>query len=847
MSTRSLPKGFACALRAGFLAAAMLLAGAPQHASAADTPSGAQILQDLKAFNTMGTVLFIAAHPDDENTQLITYLARGRQYRTAYLSVTRGDGGQNLLGPEFGELLGVARTQELLAARRLDGGRQFFTRAIDFGYSKQASETLSIWDRQQVLGDVVRIIRTFKPDVVITRFDPDGSGTHGHHTASAILGREAFKLAGDATAYPDQVQSLGVWQPKRVLFNGGGGGGRGGAGGGNAAGSVRIDVGGNDPILGISFGEIANRSRGMHKTQGFGQGPGGGGGGRGGGGPRTESFTLLGGEAATNDIMDGIDTTWNRVGGNGAEIAKLTTDAIAKFDANNPAASIPALLAIKKQLTPLPADRIVDEKKSDLDQIIAHCLGLEVQTLVSQSEVVPGETIQFRHEAKIAANVPVKWVAVRFPTLRKELTNNTALSAGHTTSTQGVQTLSADTQLTQPYWLRKEPAAGIATVSDASLIGLPENPPVLPLENVFEIDGQTLILRDQPVQILAAAGERPETRRPIDVISPISIRFFAEAAIFKPGETRSVDLEVVGSRQNIEGAVKLEGTSGWKVEPASQPLRFGNVNETAKYSFTVTAPAQPAAGSLTASVTIGNATYSNRRELIDYPHIPRQLLQPPAKLKAVAFDYQTKGKSIGYIPGAGDSVADCLRQIGYTVTELTGSDLTDEKLKALDAVVIGIRAFNVRTDLSAKMPVLFKWVEDGGTLVEQYNRPGGNLGPFAPYSLQISGDRVTNENAPVQLLVPDHPALNVPNKIGDADFAGWVQERGIYYPNQWAEQFTPLLAAGDPEETPLKGGLLVARHGKGSIVYTGLVFFRELPAGVPGAYRLFANLVSLGK
>jgi LmbE family N-acetylglucosaminyl deacetylase len=841
MSSTSHPKGFSCAHRATLVVAIALLFGFAGSAPAADAPSGAQILQDLKAFNTMGTVLFIAAHPDDENTQLLTYLARGRQYRTAYLSVTRGDGGQNLLGPAFGDLLGVARTQELLAARRLDGGRQFFTRAIDFGFSKNPTETLAIWDRQQVLGDVVRIIRRFKPDVVITRFSPEQTNTHGHHTASAILGRDAFKLSGDPNAYPDQVQSLGVWQPKRIFMNAGGGG-RGGA---NAAGTIRIDVGGEDPVLGISFGEIANRSRGMHKTQGFGQG-GGFGGGRGGGGPRMETFTLLDGAPATNDIMDGIDTTWNRVDG-GAEIAKLTADAIAKFDANNPAGSVPALLAIKKQLAPLPADRIIDEKKANLDQIIADCLGLTVQTLVAQSEIVPGETVQFRHEAKIVASTPVKWLAVRYPSLGKELTNNTALKAGETTSTQAAQTLPPNTQLTQPYWLRREPKAGIATVEDPTLIGLPENPPVLPVLNLFEIEGQTLAIPDQPVEIVAASGERSQTRRTIDVISPISIRFFSDAAIFKPGESHSVDIEILSARANIQGTVKLEGTDGWKVEPASQPLRFGNVNETAKYSFTVTAPAQASSGSLSASVTIGDATYSNRRILIDYPHIPRQLLQPPARIKAASFAFETRGKTVGYIPGAGDSVAECLEQMGYKVTTLTGADLTPEKLKPLDAVVVGIRAFNVRDDLAAGMPALFKYVEDGGNLIEQYNRQGGNLSIMTPYPLNISGDRVTNENAPVTFLAPDHPALNTPNKITAADFEGWVQERGIYFPNQWDEHFKPLLSAGDPGETPLQGGLLVAQHGKGYIVYTGLVFFRELPAGVPGAYRLFANLVSLGK
>ena len=368
-----------------------MLAGFLSSSRAAEPRPPTAILQELRSFRELGSVLYIAAHPDDENTQLIAYLARGRNYRTAYLSVTRGDGGQNVLGPEFDEELGVIRTQELLAARRLDGGRQFFTRAIDFGFSKDYRETLRIWDRQQVLADVVRVIRTFRPDVVITRFSPEPGNTHGHHTASAVLALEAFKLAGDPKAFPEQLGELTPWQPKRILLNGGGGG-RGG--GGTNADLLRIEVGGNDPVSGESFGAIAGRSRAMHKTQGFGNFGGGG------GGARQESFTLLDGEPATNDILDGVDTTWGRVSG-GAEIGKLTDEAIAKFNPQDPATSVPALLAIRSRLAALPADRVVDEKRQQLDRILQACLGLSVETVVPQAEVVPGETLELHCTATV--------------------------------------------------------------------------------------------------------------------------------------------------------------------------------------------------------------------------------------------------------------------------------------------------------------------------------------------------------------------------------------------------------------------------------------------------------------
>ncbi len=345
-------------------------------------PPGAAILQELKSFDQMGSVLMVAAHPDDENTQLLAYLARGRNYRTGYLSITRGDGGQNLLGPEFGPELGAIRTQELLAARRIDGAQQFFTRAIDFGFSKSVEDTLKVWGEggdNKVLGDVVRVIRTFRPDVIVTRFSTQASNTHGHHTASAVLALEAYKEAGDAKAFPEQLAALKVWKPKRIFMNRGGGG---------AGGGVQMDVGGTDPVTGSAFGMVAGHSRAMHKTQGFGNA--GRGSGAWGTGPRMESFQLLDGEPAAKDILDGVDTTWNRVAG-GGEIGTMADAVIAGFDVANPAASVEALMALRGKLASLPADSIVDEKRRLLDRIVQQCAGITVETTVAQAEVVPGE------------------------------------------------------------------------------------------------------------------------------------------------------------------------------------------------------------------------------------------------------------------------------------------------------------------------------------------------------------------------------------------------------------------------------------------------------------------------
>jgi LmbE family N-acetylglucosaminyl deacetylase len=811
---------------------------------AANAPSAAAILRDLHRFDQLGSVLYVAAHPDDENTQLITYLARGRLYRTAYLSLTRGDGGQNLLGPEFGDELGVIRTQELLSARRLDGGQQFFSRARDFGYSKDFRQTLDKWDHQQVLSDIVRCIRTFRPDVVITRFSTVPSATHGHHTASAVLALEAFKICGDPKAFPEQLPELTPWQPKRIFLNGLAGFRRSDqlVQGATSApsNSVRIDISGTDPLLGISFGEIAARSRAMHKTQGFGNF-----GARGGGGPQYEAFQLLDGDPASKDILDGVDTTWNRFPG-GREIGQLMDHVIAAFKPEDPAASVPALLELRSRLKNLPADPVVDGKRQELDRILQACLGISVQTTVAEAEVVPGEELKMLHTASIASSVPVRW-SVRYPSINAEMEKPVDLSPGKLVSRDGAQTLPIDTPLSQPYWLREPSTPGMFRVDDPTLIGRPENPPAFVVENVFDVGGQTLVIADQPVQILAKG-----TRR-LDVIAPVSLSFVQDVGLFAPGATRPAVVEVVAHRADAAGSLSLVTPTGWAATPTTQPFYLAAVGDKAQFTFTVTAPPQPVVAEITADAVIGGSHFNSQRIVIGYDHIPVQLLQPPATMKAVCLDLSIRGHNVGYLAGAGDSVAQSLAEMGYTVTQLSGADLTAEKLKNFDAVVVGIRAFNVRNDLAAHLPALFAFVQGGGNVIVQYNTPNGLATPqLGPFDIELSRDlphnRVTNENAPVTLLAPDHPAFNTPNKIVPDDFDGWVQERGLNFPSQWDTiHYTPLLSCSDPGEAPLTSGLLVAHYGKGYFVYTGLSWFRQLPAGVPGAFRLFANLVSLGK
>ena len=814
--------------------------------------SPAAIGQELRSFATLGSVLYVAAHPDDENTQLITYLARGRGYRTAYLSVTRGDGGQNELGPEFGEKLGVARTQELLAARRLDGGRQFFTRALDFGFSKDVNETLRIWDRAQVLGDVVRVIRTFHPDVVIAGMNPvQTPGQHGHHVASAVLAIEAFKLAGDPKAYPEQfADGLSPWQPKRILQNVRNfGGGRGGAGASAPSGAIRVEANGDDPVTGEGFATIASRSRGMHKTQ-FGLNFGGAGGGGGGGAPQL--FTVINGDPATADIMDGLDLSFGRFAG-GAEIAKLADEAVTQFKVDDPAASVPALLAIRAKLAALPTDPVVADKRAQLDRILQACLGISIETTVPNAEAVPGEMLALHHTVTVKGKMSVRWKGVNFRAVGSEgsATYGDEISAGQSASHDSKNLLAPQTPVSQPYWLREEGTAGMFRVDDSKLIGRPENPPVFPVDYVFEVGGQTLVVVTEPVQLVTGAPQA-QTKRKLVAIPPVALRFSFEVALFAPGATKSVVVEVTAARAGVGGAVRLDPPTAWRVSPANQPFALKQIGDKARFTFDVTAPAQAAAGEFTAVATVGKNSYTNGRFVINYPHIPVQLLLPPTRLKVVALDLKTRGQNIGYLPGAGDSTAENLAEMGYQVTTLTGLDLTPEKLKGFDAVVMGVRAFNERKDLEANLPALFAWVEAGGTVIAQYNRPANNLlRTLGPYPLSIAGNapdlRVTDETAPVIFLAANHPALNFPNKITSADFDGWVQERGAYFPSSWDAHYTPILAMSDPGEKQPDSSLLVAKHGKGYYVYTGLAFFRQLPAGVPGAYRLFANLVALGK
>jgi hypothetical protein len=522
---------------------------------------------------------------------------------------------------------------------------------------------------------------------------------------------------------------------------------------------------------------------------------------------------------------------------------------------------VASLLAIRAKLPALAAQplsaAVVDEKRAQLDRILQACLGLTVETTVPNAEAVPGETLALKHSASVKGKMAVRWKGVNLPAAGSNPTANYGdeITTGQSASHDSKNLLPVSTAVSQPYWLREESIAGMFVVKgpDVNLIGTPENPAMFPVEYFFDVGGQRLVIKTEPVQLVAGASEAQAKRRLV-AIPPVALGLPFEVALCAPGATKSVAVEVTAARAGTSGTLKLEppAGAGWKISPANRPFDLKSAGEKASLTFDVTAPVQPATGEFAAIATIEKNSYTNGRVAINYPHLPVQLLLPPTHLKVAAFDLKTRGQKIGYVPGAGDSTAENLTEMGYQVVMLSGLDLTAEKLKGLDCIVIGVRAFNERKDLEPNLPGLFAWVEQGGTVIAQYNRPGNNLAKtLGPYPLSINGNapelRVTDENAPVIVLAANHPALNIPNKITKADFDGWVQERGAYFPSKWDEHYLPLFAISDPNEKQPDSSVLVAKYGKGYYVYTGLGFFRQLPAGVPGAYRLFANLVSLGK
>jgi LmbE family N-acetylglucosaminyl deacetylase len=798
---------------------------APNAAAAVDSTQRRLALEKL---SVLGSVLYVGAHPDDENTAMLAYLSEGRKLRTAYLSMTRGAGGQNLIGTEQGDALGVLRTEELLAARWIDGAEQFFTRALDFGYSKSAEESLQIWGHDAILADVVRVIRTFRPDVIITRFAGDGSGGHGHHTASAILAREAFSAAADPTRFPEQLATLKPWQAKRILWN--------------AwrprienrpAGAPRllsVDLGAYDPLLGESYTEIAARARSMHKSQGFGS--------SGRRGAMLNYLQLMDGAPATRDFMEGIDTTWNRIPG-GAAVAAAVAAAQKAYDSTDPSAAVPALLDVLAAIDRLAPDPWVEVKRAAVKDLIRDCTGLWLDATGADGTATPGETVTLTATAINRSPLAVTLVSVA-PPFGPAQPVGALLSDNLPVTRDLAVSLPADLPTSGPYWLAAPHGPGRYVVRDERLIGLARAPAPLRVAFVVSLAVPVEYRWTDPVQ-----GEQAHR---IEIVPAVTLDLGHPVILFPSATPRRVDVRVTAQARGASGIVRLDVPAGWSAAPPSRPFTLAAKGDERDATFTVTPPSAASTATLTAVATVNGRDLSSGMTIVAHPHIPTQTLLPPAQLRLVRADVRTRGSHVGYVMGPGDDVPEALRQMGYRVELLTDEQLESGDLSAFDAIVVGVRAYNTRPALTLAEDRLLAYVEGGGVLVVQYNKtPETVTDRLGPYPLTLSRTRVTDEHAPVAILIPDQALLTTPNRIGPADFDGWIQERGIYFPQSWDAHYQAPLAMADPGEPASSGSLLTTTYGKGVFVYTGLVFFRELPAGVAGAYRLFANLVAGGR
>ena len=805
-------------------------------------PDASAIYEDIKKLNFLGSVLYVAAHPDDENTTAISYFANTVKARTAYLSLTRGDGGQNIIGPELRELLGVIRTQELLAARATDGGEQRFTRANDFGYPKHPDETLAIWNKDKVLSDVVWAMRTFKPDVIINRFDHRSPGsTHGHHTSSAMLSVEAFDLVNDPTKYADQLQYTEVWQPKRQFFNTSWWfyGSRDAFAKADKSNLVKVDVGTYYPGYGLSNTEISSLSRSQHKSQGFGN--------TGSRGSSDTYFELLRGEMPTNnDVFQGIDTSWGRVEGS-SKVASLLAQVESNFDHAHPEKSIPQLAQAYAELQKLEDQHWKTIKSKEIQDLIAACSGLYLEAVANTQTATTGEEVSLRLEAINRSDVAMKIQSIGVPSKKSNLIGEDLTNNKRYIGEEKI-TISNEFASTNAYWLENSGTLGMYRVDDRRLIGKPETPKTNVVTFEINIDG-VIFKFDKPIVYKYNDRVKGEVYEPFEIVPEASAGIKDKVLIFANADAKQIPVTVTAHKDALTGTVMLDIPKGWNVSPKSAPINISKKGEQQIIDFTVTPPSNQNEGIIVPKVTVGNTTYDKELVKIDYSHIPLQSLFLPAQAKVVRLDIERRGDYIGYIQGAGDAVPQNLEQIGYQVAVITPEEITKERLAQFDAVVVGIRAYNVVEALQSKQHTLLEYVKEGGTLIAQYNTSGrwGNTKIGAPYPMKLSRDRVTDEYSDVKIVAKDHPLMKFPNKITQKDFEGWTQERGLYFPNEWADEYTPILSMQDKGEDPKKGSLLVASYGEGHYIYTGLSFFRELPAGVSGAYRLFSNMLSIGK
>jgi LmbE family N-acetylglucosaminyl deacetylase len=796
-----------------------------------------EILHGLKRLNVVGNALYVAAHPDDENTLFITWLNKEKLVRTGYIAMTRGDGGQNLIGAEQGEYVGLLRTHELLGARSIDGGEQYFTRANDFGFTKTTDEALATWGKEQILADLVWRIRKFQPDVLINRFPPDARAGHGHHSASAVLSEEAYKAAADPNRFPEQLAYVKTWQVKRVVWNSFSPNFQNNQPEGSF---IKIQLGDYNALLGKSYPEIAAEARSMHKSQGFGSAKT--------RNQRVDYALHKAGEPAQNDLFDGIDLSWKRIVG-GAKIEELVNKAIQNYKTENPAASVPALMEIYDAIDKLEKNVWTDYKKQETKNLILACAGLYFEANPTDYSVSPNDKIKVNVSVVKRSNANIILQKINFKGLSKDSTMTSPLAYNTALNLPFEVQIPQNQPITQPYWLTEKFDKGFYKVDNQELRGLPMKPADLMCEYTFSIENKTFTF-ETPLTYKFVEPSDGEIYRYFEVRPEVMVNIGERVYAFGDNQAKEVGVSLKAGKKDVKGSVTLEIPTGWKLEPASIDFELKDKNEEKKVFFKLTPPANASEITLKAIAKTSSGTYNRGITVVDYKHVPTLTLFPFSEAKALRIDLKKKGNRIGYISGAGDEVPAALQQIGYQVTQLTESELQKD-LAVYDAIIVGVRAYNTEDRLKFYQDKLMKYVENGGNMVVQYQTNaffGGlkinNMGPF-PYG--IGRNRVTDETTNIKFLKPEHPLLNAPNKISEKDFEGWIQERGLYFSDKWSDKYETIFSMKDGNESEQEGSLLYAKYGKGNYVFTGLAFFRQLPAGVSGAYRLFSNLISVGR
>jgi len=820
---------------------ALLLLSQTNVAQNPKKSNSVEIYNQIEKLNFLGSALYIAAHPDDENTRLISFLSNEVKARTVYLSLTRGDGGQNLIGTQLRELLGVIRTQELIEARKIDGGEQFFSRANDFGFSKNPTETLEIWDKEKVLADVIWAIRKFQPDIIINRFDHRSPGTtHGHHTAASMLSVESFKLASNPSIFPEQLQYVKPWQAKRQFFNtswwfygtiekf-------------NAADKtnlIALETGVYYADLGKSNQEIAALSRSRHQSQGFGS--------TGARGEETEYLEFINGDPLTEkkSLFEGIDTSWNRVKG-GKNIGILLTKIAAEFNHNDPSRSIPDLAKAYSMIQALDEDHWKPLKSAEIAEIIAQCAGLYLEAVAQNQEATPGSILKLKLEAinRSAAVMQLSTV-ITLPESKKTV-QNLNLKTNSTNTINLDLKLAESLNYTQPYYLKDNATVGMYTVNDQENIGLADI--IREVKVVFNIKVNEIEIPYERAVIYKYNDDvKGEVYNYLDIVPAITTSIIEKVLLFKDTKSKTVAVKIKAGKDGVKGNLKLELPKNWNVSPKLIPFDITKKGTEQIVSFDVTPPSKADEAVAKSVAIIGDQQFDKEQIFINYEHITKQQVLQSAEAKLIKTDLKTNGERIAYIMGAGDEVPASLTQLGYALTILTPAEITPQKLQNFDVVMTGVRAYNTVSALAFKQDILFDFVKSGKTMIVQYNTAGDLVTDrIAPFPLKLSRDRVTEEDAQVRFLAPNHPVLNYPNKITSNDFEGWKQEQGLYYPSVYDKAFTAVLSSNDKGESPKNGALLIAPYGKGHYVYTGLSFFRELPEGVTGAYKLLSNIISL--